>query len=70
MASALLLHPFGPSEESREIAAMLPQESPEIGEADPIGLNSPVSFHAPAQVWASPGTEAIAPGGAPEKAQH
>ena len=52
---------------SRRCCQMKRQKSP-----NPIlsAGTSPVGFHAPAQIGASPGAKSISPGGAPQEAQH
>lgn len=52
-----------------QLLTLAKHESPELQEADLVHLQPGVSFHAPAQVRAAPGSKVVAAGGIPEKAQ-
>jgi hypothetical protein len=51
----------GPGEEFAEAAAFAPQKKEETRRAGGLGLGTKECFHAPAQVGALPGPQAIAP---------
>ena len=65
------LETFGKAlQKAGQIAALLPRKTPEVPAADVVRGRAPKCFDAPAQVRAAPRPEAIAPGSAPQEAQH
>ena len=62
------LHLGCPFEKAPEIAAFPPHELPELQKVDLRHLYAGVGFDAPQQVRTSPGGQAMAFGGIPEKA--
>src|SRR5581483_9825 len=67
--SRVALHLRSPLQETPEIAALSPDEGPELDEVDLLHFDATVGFHAPQQIRAAPRRQPVAASCVPEKAQ-
>lgn len=58
-----------PAGEAQQLPALAGEEAGEVARADGLCVEAGVGFEPPAEVGASPGAEAVAAGGVPEKAE-
>jgi len=64
------IHLCGPLQEAPQAGAFDPHKFPEFEEADLGHFDPGESFHAPQEIGAAPGGEAVSAGGVPEEAEH
>jgi len=63
-------HAPRPAHKSEQIAAARPHKAPEFGEGDALGLQAPIGFDPPQNVWRAPGRQPVSASRAPEVAEH
>jgi hypothetical protein len=56
----ITLHLARPPEEAPEVLALTPHELPEFQKTDLFHLDAGVGFDSPKEIWASPGSKAVA----------
>ena len=61
----VIFHLSRPLQESHELLSLAEHEAPEFHEANFVHLEAAIRFHAPAQVGAAPGREAMSARGIP-----
>ncbi len=62
-----MLYLTGPEEEAEEFPFGVPHEAEDVAGAEGFSGLAGVGFDAPAEVFAAPGGEAVAPGGVPDE---
>ena len=65
-----MFHFTSPQEKTPKIAALAPEEFPELQEPDLLHLDPAVGFNPPQQVWAAPWSQSMAASGIPQKSKH
>ena len=65
-----MLHLARPFEKPPQISALVPEEFPELQEADLLHLDPAVGFNSPEQIRTAPWRQAMATGGVPHEAEH
>src|SRR5258708_37090381 len=66
---SVALHLARPLQKAPEAGALSPQEFPELKKTNLRHLDPAIRFDPPKQVWTSPRSQAMAPGGIPHKAE-
>ena len=65
LRARVVFHLRCPLQEAQQLFSLAQQESPEFKKADLVHLEAAIGFHAPAQVGAAPGREAVSARGIP-----
>ena len=66
-AAGFFLHLAGPEEEAKELPFGIPHEGEDVASAKGFGGLAGVGLDAPAEVFAAPGSEAMASSGVPDE---